>query len=222
MPRKIDRSADMDINTFNTLFMQYHPLVCRVALSFMRSRKLVDSPLFSSKDDVINFAYLEMRRLGTFSQFDGSRANAEDGKDPMVTYVGEQVLAILRHAWQDHCRLNCRFRVSESVHTEDEEGSRQTHAMDAKGSWDPDFSWDLSEVATSDAAEEANLLDLLETEAHLEEKHDVSMVVSAMRRLPELAAAPSASAIAAALSFEPGRAAKALKSLRTLALNLGL
>ena len=223
MPLKVDRSADMSVETFNALFMKYYPLVYKVVIKYTLGVPLHDTPMFSSKEDIVNYCYLEMRRLGTFSRFDAERAGGDD-EAAWLTYVGEQVLSILRHSWQDHCRLNTRKAVSVESTFGHETGSSigEQSATLNSCNWDPNLEWTLDSDPVDQQAEYDSVHDLLVSEAAIAQLPDVSDLVQAMRRVPELACAPTAKAVAAVLGISVLQASRAIKNLRELATALRL
>ena len=218
---KVDRSADMSVETFNTMFMKYHPLVCKVVIKFISSSALDATPKFSSKDDIVNYCYVEMRRLGTFSRFDAERAGGEDDASWM-TYVGEQTLAILRHAWQDHCRLNTRFSVPVDTCGMNEDSKGEQSAALNASNWDPNLDWSMGADCPEHAAECNSVFNLLEREAEIAGMSDVQSLIKAMRSVPELTCSPTANAVAAVLNISSVQALRALKKLRALATDLRL
>lgn len=222
MPMKVDRSADMSVESFNSMFMKYFALVNKVVIKYLRGVPLDNTPRFSSKEDIVNFCYIEMRRLGTFSRFDAERAGG-DGDSEWITYVGEQILAILRHTWQDHCRLNNRSAVRLDALTSSEDCSKgeQSPVLDSRN-WDPDFDWSMESESADGAAECNSVYNLLESEAATAGMQDVKALVAAMRHTPELMCAPTAKAVAAVLNVTVPQASRAIRRLKELATDLRL
>ena len=221
MPTKVDRSADMSVESFNSMFMKYFALVNKVVIKYLRGVPLDNTPRFSSKEDIVNFCYIEMRRLGTFSRFDAERAGG-DGDSEWVTYVGEQTLAILRHSWQDHCRLNNRSAVRiDAGASEDVIKGEQSPVLDSRN-WDPDFDWSMESECTEGRAECNSVYNLLESEAATAGMDDVKALVTAMRHTPELMCAPTAKAVAAVLNVTVPQASRAIRRLKELATDLCL
>lgn len=222
MPAKVERSADMSPETFNEMFLRYLPLVHKVIIKFNCKSALNDTPMFSCNDDIVNFCYVEMRRLGIFSRFDAERAGGDD-EASWVTYVGEQVLAILRHAWQDHCRVNSRWSVSIDAKScaGQDSSAEQTSAMDP-AHIDPNLDWSFGSGEADHQAEYDSVCNLLANEASIAGMHDVRDLVNAMRNVPELSCAPTARAVAAVLNISVLQAHKAIKNLRELATGLRL
>lgn len=222
MPARVERSADMSPEAFNEMFMKFLPLVHKVVIKFNRKYALNDTPMFSCNDDIVNYCYVEMRRLGTFSRFDAERAGGDDDA-AWVTYVGEQVLAILRHSWQDHCRVNTRWSVSIEAKScgGHDDSAEQTSAMDP-AHMDPNLDWSFGTGGTEHQAEYESVCSLLAKEASIAGMHEVRDLVNAMRNVPELSCAPTARAVAAVLNISVLQAHRAIKNLRELATGLRL
>lgn len=99
MPKKVNHSHLMSTSEFFAKWNTWRPLAFKVVISNQLRMPLSASPEFGTNDDVVSFICLEMHRLGIFARFDASRGDDE------AKYISSQIKSIIKHKWQDICRL---------------------------------------------------------------------------------------------------------------------
>ncbi len=219
MPVKKDYSNLMSNGEFWNKWLTWEPLVYRVVLGHIRQFQLQNRPGTGEVGDIVGDIRETMHRLGIFARWNPAVQNE-------LKYVGCQVLSIVKHMWQDHCRVNRRIAIRISTVGYDGGDSSNSKVpdmaiVDNEANQDPNFQWSHGLGAADDATSERMVIDALAAEvAAMPVARKTTLAAQALkmiRRRPILAAGPTTAALAAALRLEESTATAVRDVLRTAA-----
>ncbi len=219
MPVKKDYSNLMSNGEFWNKWLTWEPLVYRVVLGHIRQFPLQNRPGTGEVGDIVGDIRETMHRLGIFARWNPAVQNE-------LKYVGCQVLSIVKHMWQDHCRVNRRIAIRISTVGYDGGDSSNSKVpdmaiVDNEANQDPNFQWSHGLGAADDATSERMVIDALAAEvAAMPVARKTTLAAQALkmiRRSPILAAGPTTAALAAALCLEESTATAVRDVLRTAA-----
>jgi hypothetical protein len=218
MPTKKDYSNLMTNGEFWNKWLTWEPLVYRVVLGHIRQFPLQNRPGTGEVGDIVGDIRETMHRLGIFARWN-------PGVQSELKYVGCQVLSIVKHMWQDHCRVNRRIaiRISTVGYDGDTAGSKELDmaVVDNETNQDPDFQWSHGLGAADDTTSERMVIDAIAAEvAAMPVARKTTLAAQALkmlRRSPILAAGPTTAALAVAMCLEEATATAVRDVLRTAA-----
>ena len=219
MPTKKDYSNLMTNGEFWNKWLTWEPLVYRVVLGHIRQFPLQNRPGTGEIGDIVGDIRETMHRLGIFARWN-------PGVQDELKYVGCQVLSIIQHMWQDHCRVNRRIAIRISTVGYDAADTEKSKApdmavVDNEANLDPNFQWSHGLGQADDAASERMVIDALAAEvAAMPVARKTTLAALALKRIrlcPILASGPTTAALAAAMGLEESTATAVRDVLRTAA-----
>ena len=219
MPNKKDYSNLMTNTEFFAKWTAWEPLVYRVVLSHIREFPLHTRPGCGETADVVGEIRETMQRLAIFARHNPAIQGEKK-------YIGCQVLSIMKHMWQDHCRINTRRSVCISTVGYDagaDEGKSRTDmaAVDNSINHDPNIDWSMGLGNADDYTSERMTIDVLslvvESMPAARKTSLAAQALAMFRQRPVLAGAPTTAAIAAAMCLEESTATAVRDVLREAA-----
>lgn len=229
MPKKSNYSHMMSDSAFFSMWETHKAVIYYVIKRYANKYPIHTMPGYASTEDTAGKVREEFHRLGIFARFNPARSSSHIGH-----YIGAQTKSCLQHLWQDHCRLNNRFRLEidtvASMTDYEDKKSRDIsvlHADNITKALDPDFNhWAglAGSTPTDTESDTESLINAISNAAiesaararNAKRKKTAWQANAILHRITKTAEAPTNKALSIALGLDRATTQEALNTLRDI------